>query len=123
IELGAESMFETWSPAYTGYQMPQVSGAALMLTFSDKDQRRRTIFDVMDSVQKEAFMTIPGLRRLQIKEMGSDVMATAAAPIHVNIYGPDLAELDRLGQEVEGVAQKMPEMFQSSRTWTLGLPD
>jgi hydrophobic/amphiphilic exporter-1 (mainly G- bacteria), HAE1 family len=123
IEIGAESMFETWSPFYTGYQMPQVSGAALMLTFSDKDARDRTIFEVMDAIHKEAYATIPGLRRLQIKEMGSDVMATAAAPIHVNIYGPDLFELDRLGLEVERVAQKMPELFQPSRTWTLGLPD
>lgn len=123
IEIGAESMFETWSPAFTGYQMPQVSGAAMMLTFSDKDARRKTIFEVMDSIHHEALSTIPGLRRLQIKEMGSDVMATAAAPIHVNIYGPDLAELDRLGREVEGVASKMPELFQPSRTWTMGLPD
>lgn len=123
IEIGAESMFETWSPFYTGYQMPQVSGAAMMLTFSDKDTRARTIFEVMDAIHKEAYATIPGLRRLQIKEMGSDVMATAAAPIHVNIYGPDLFELERLGQEVEAVAWKMPELFQPSRTWTLGLPD
>lgn len=123
IELGAESMFETWTPFYTGYQMPQVSGAAMMLTFSDKDTRKRTIFEVMDAIHKEAYATIPGLRRLQIKEMGSDVMATAAAPIHVNIYGPNLQELDRLGREVEAVAMKMPELFQPSRTWTLGLPD
>ncbi len=123
IEIGAESMFETWSPFYTGYQMPQVSGAALMLTFSDKDRRDRTIFTVMDAIHKEALETIPGLRRIQIKEMGSDVMATAAAPIHVNIYGPDLTELDRLGREVEEAATKMPEVFQPSRTWTMGLPE
>lgn len=123
IEIGAESMFETWSPFFTGYQMPQVSGAALMLTFSDKDQRQRTIFEVMDAIHAEAYATIPGLRRLQIKEMGSDVMATAAAPIHVNIYGPDLRELERIGREVEEAAWKMPELFQPSRTWTLGLPD
>lgn len=123
IELGAESMFETWTPFYTGYQMPQVSGAAMMLTFSDKDTRKRTIFEVMDAIHREAYATIPGLRRLQIKEMGSDVMATAAAPVHVNIYGPDLKVLDRLGREVEEVAWKMPELFQPSRTWTMGLPD
>lgn len=123
IELGAETMFESWTPFYTGYQMPAVNGASLMLTFSDKDRRRRSIFQVMDSVQKEALATIPGLRRLQIKEMGSDVMATSAAPIHVNIYGPDLKELDRLSAEVLAVAGKMPEMHQSSRTWTLGQPE
>ncbi len=123
IEVGAETMFESWSPFFTGYQMPSVNGAAMMLTFSDKDKRGRTIFTVMDEIQKEALQTIPGIRKLQIKEMGSDVMATAAAPIHVNIYGPDLKELDRLGNEVLGVAQKMPELYQPGKTWTMGVPD
>lgn len=123
IEIGTESMFESYSPYYTGYAMPQVSGASLMLTFSDKDARRRTIWDVLDRVQKEALATIPGIRRLQIKEMGSDVMATADAPIRVNIYGPDLKELDRLGHETLAITKKMPEIFQPATTWTLGLPE
>ncbi len=123
IEIGAESMFETWSPFFTGYQMPAVNGAALMLTLSDKDRRKNDIFKVIDAIQKEALETIPGVRRFQIKEMGSDVMATSAAPIHVNIYGPDLAMLDRLGGEVLQVGEKMPELFQPSRTWAFGVPD
>lgn len=123
IEIGAESMFETWSPFFTGYQMPAVNGAAMMLTFSDKDDRDRTIFTVIDEIQAEALRTIPGIRRLQIKEMGSDVMATAAAPIHVNLYGPDLEELDRLGGEVLRVAENMPELYQPGKTWTMGVPD
>lgn len=123
IEIGAESMFETWTPFYTGYQMPQVSGAAMMLTFSDKDVRARTIFQVMDSIHREALATIPGIRRLQIKEMGSDVMATAAAPVHANIYGPDLAQLDRIGTDVLRVADRMPEMVQPAKTWSMGLPE
>ncbi|MCS6775661.1 MAG: efflux RND transporter permease subunit [Chloroherpetonaceae bacterium] len=123
IEIGAETMFESFTPYYTGYQMPQVNGAVMMLTFSDKDTRRRSIFTLIDAIQREALTTIPGIRRLQIKEMGSDVMATAAAPIHVNIYGPELQMLDRLGQEALRVAQKMPELFQPGVTWTLGLPE
>ncbi len=123
IEIGAESMFETWSPFFTGYQMPSVSGAAMMITLSDKDRRKKDIFKVIDAIQKEALTTIAGVRRFQIKEMGSDVMATSAAPIHVNIYGPDLAVLDQLGEQVLQVGQKMPELFQPSRTWSLGVPD
>ena len=123
IEMGAETMFETWTPFYTGYQMPQVNGAALMLTFSDKDTRRQTIFQVMDAIQREALATIPGIRRLQIKEMGSDVMATAEAPVHAAIYGPNLAELDRIGTDVLRVAQKMPEMYQPAKTWSMGQPE
>jgi hydrophobic/amphiphilic exporter-1 (mainly G- bacteria), HAE1 family len=123
IEIGAESMFETWTPFFTGYQMPQVNGAAMMLTFSDKDRRKQSIWELIDAIHAEAMATIPGIRRLQIKEMGSDVMATAAAPIHVNIYGADLWELDRLGREVERVAQKMPEMYQPAATWVFGQAD
>ena len=123
IELGAESMFETWSPFFTGYQMPAVNGAAFMLTFSDKDKRKNDIFKVIDAIQRETLQTVPGVRRFQIKEMGSDVMATSAAPIHVNIYGQDLAVLDKLGDQVLKVGEKMPELFQPSRTWALGVPD
>ncbi|MHB2019320.1 MAG: efflux RND transporter permease subunit [Candidatus Xenobia bacterium] len=124
IEIGSESMFETWTPFYTGYQMPQVNGASMMLTFSDKESRRRSIWEVMDGIQREAMATIPGIRRLQIKEMGSDVMATADAPIRVNIYGPSLRELDRISRQVLAVAQKMPgELFQPATTSTLGVPD
>ena len=122
IELGQESVFESWNPALTGYQMPQVSGAALMLTLSDKDTRKATIWQVIDSVQREALATIPGIRRLQIKEMGSDVMATAAAPVHVNISGPDLTTLSRIASQVKSVAQKMPEMAQPATTWSMSQP-
>jgi HAE1 family hydrophobic/amphiphilic exporter-1 len=55
--------------------------------------------------------------------MGADVMATAAAPVHLVIHGPDLHTLDRLGREVAGVAARMPEMVQSGATWSFGLPD
>ncbi len=123
VEIGAECMFESYNPYYTGYQMPQVNGASLTLTFSDKDARKRTIFQIIDAIQKEALHTIPGIRRLQIKEMGSDVMATSAAPVHLNIYGPDINELDRLGQQTLAVARKMPEMAQPATTWTARLPD
>lgn len=124
IEVGTESMFESWSPTFTGYQMPQVNGASMMLTFSDKDARGRTIWQVMDAIHREAMATIPGIRRLQIKEMGSDVMAAAQAPIQINVHGPELSVLDRLGREVLHVADRMKgELYQPARTWALGQPD
>ncbi|MFX8883390.1 hypothetical protein ABTM86_19470, partial [Acinetobacter baumannii] len=85
--------------------------------------RKNDIFKVIDAIQKETLQTVPGVRRFQIKEMGSDVMATSAAPIHVNIYGQDLAVLDKLGDQVLKVGEKMPELFQPSRTWAMGVPD
>ncbi|CCW35799.1 cation/multidrug efflux pump [Chthonomonas calidirosea] len=123
IEIGTESMFESWNPYFTGYQMPQANGASMMLTFSDKDMRKRTIWQIMDAVQKEAMSTIPGIRRLQIKEMGSDVMATADAPIHINLYGPNLQVLYQLGKQALAIAQKTPGLAQPALTWTMGVPD
>src|SRR5439155_23216986 len=123
IEIGSETMVESWNPYFTGYQMPQANAASMMLTFSDKDSRKRSIWDVIDNVQKEAMATIPGIRRLQIKEMGSDVMATAAAPIHLVLFGPDLNVLNQLGQKTLEIAEKTHGMVQSATTWTMGVPD
>jgi HAE1 family hydrophobic/amphiphilic exporter-1 len=127
VEVGQETMQESWNPYFTGYSMPSPFAASMMLTFSDKGERRRTIWQVMDAIQSEAMATIPGVRRLQIKEMGSDVMATAAAPIHVLMYGPDLRVLDSLGKETLQLARTDPTLranfFQPSLTWTMGLPN
>ena len=123
IEIGAESMFESWSPYFTGYQMPQANGAAFMLTLSDKDTRKRSIWQIIDQIQREAIATIPGIRRFQIKEMGSDVMATAAAPVHLVAFGPDLKTLDLIGRQLHEVAKRTPGTYQPATTWTMGLPD
>src|SRR5207237_6664501 len=71
IEIGFETMFESWNPYFTGYQMPQANAASLMLTFSDKDERKRSIWDVIDAVQREAMALLPGIRRPQTNDLGS----------------------------------------------------
>lgn len=122
-EIGAETMFESFSPFYTGYAMPAVNVGTFMLTFSDKDEREKTIWQVMDAVQKEAVATIHGIRRLQIKEMGSDVMASSAAPIQLIVYGKDLNLLHKMGEETAKIAKETPGMFQVATSWTIGMPD
>lgn len=122
VEIGAETMFESFTPFYTGYSMPQVSGAMMMLTLSDKDERERTIWDVIDQVQARAMATIPGIRRFQIKEMGSDVMATALAPVSVLIYGTDLQTLSDLGRETVELGRSMPDVFQIASSWEMTKP-
>lgn len=123
IEVGAETMLESWSPYFTGYQMPQVNGAAFMLTFVEKERRKRSIWEIIDAIHEEAMRTIPGIRRLQIKEMGVDVMATAAAPIHLIIAGEDFEVLHQLGQQLLEICKTDPllkeHFFQPALTWTL----
>lgn len=121
-KIGTETMFESFSPFFTGYAMPQANGAMMMLTLSDKDDRGRTIWDIIDAVQARAVAEIPGIRRFQIKEMGSDVMATALAPVSTIIYGPDFAVLEQLGKDTLRIAESMPDMFQPFISWELTKP-
>ncbi|MHB1460126.1 MAG: efflux RND transporter permease subunit [Armatimonadota bacterium] len=121
-EIGAETMFESFSPMYTGYAMPQVNASAMMITFSDKDTRKRDIWQIMDAIQKEATSTIPGIRRLQIKEMGADVMASSLAPVSVLVYGKDLHVLNDIGQQVLDVAKQTKGMYQVASSWDMMQP-
>ena len=119
LEIGAEPMS---SPYFTGYSVGFTNGATAMLTFADKGDRERSIWQIIDGVVAEAESTIPGIRRLQIKEMGVDVMASSAAPIQLLVVGPDLAVLDKLGEEVGRIAREPPGMYQVGTSWTLSQP-
>lgn len=125
-ELGTEN-----GPAYsavaavyfTGYSMNQVNTASMMVTLKDKDERKRTIWQVIDDVQQQAMKKFPKeLRRVQIKEMGSDVMASSQAPISILIYGKNLEYLDQLGQEMVKIGSTIPGFVQVATDWTMGLP-
>jgi HAE1 family hydrophobic/amphiphilic exporter-1 len=121
-EIGAETMLESFSPYYTGYAMNQANGATFMITLSDKEKRKKTIWQVIDSIQKEAMETIPGIRRFQIKEMGSDVMATSAAPVALLIFGKDFHLLDRIGDQVLEIAKDTPGFYQGATQWGMEMP-
>ncbi|MHB9026107.1 MAG: efflux RND transporter permease subunit [Armatimonadota bacterium] len=122
-EVGAETAFEATGAYYTGYAMPSVNAATFMITLSDKDERDKTIWQVIDSVQQQAIATIPGIRRFQIKEMGSDVMASSAAPIQLLVYGNDPQKLADLGNDVADIARNTPGMFQVATSWDTVQPD
>ena len=77
---------------------------------------------MIDGVRDEALRTIPGIRRLSIKEMGADVMASSAAPIQVIIFGPDLAKLAEMGEQVRALAEEIPGFVQASTSWAMTLP-
>jgi HAE1 family hydrophobic/amphiphilic exporter-1 len=107
---------------FTGYAMNQVNTATMMITLSDKDERSRTIWQVIDAAQAQAMKAIPNIRRLQIKEMGSDVMATSAAPVQILVTGPDLHILSKLAGQVADIARKTPGAYQVSTSWATEKP-
>jgi HAE1 family hydrophobic/amphiphilic exporter-1 len=120
-EIGAETMLESSGVYFTGYAVPQANAATFMITLSDMSDRKRDIWKVIDGVRDEALAEIPGIRRLQIKEMGSDVMATSQAPIALIVYGPDLQVLDQMGQAVAKIAEEQG-VHQVATDWSMGVP-
>ena len=107
---------------FTGYAMSRVNTATMMITLSDKDRRSATIWQVIDAVQAEALRTIPNIRRLQIKEMGADVMASSEAPITILVSGPNLTILSKLAEQVADIARQTPGASQVATSWAMQKP-
>ncbi|MDQ2817528.1 MAG: efflux RND transporter permease subunit [Candidatus Eremiobacteraeota bacterium] len=108
---------------FTGQAMNGPNAASYLITFKPKEERRRTIWQVMDSVYAQTTRTIPGLRRVALKEMGADVMASNAAPVELVITGPDLNVLQKLGRQVADVARGVPGLVQVSTSWSMQQPE
>ena len=107
---------------FTGYAMSRVNTATMMITLSDKDRRRATIWQVIDAVQAKALKTIPNIRRLQIKEMGADVMASSEAPVTILVSGPNLTILSQLAEQVADIARQTPGASQVATSWAMQKP-
>lgn len=132
LELGAEGGpgMTTGGAYFTGYQMNSINSASGMLTFSNKDSGRPDIWNIVDRIHKRAMREIPGIRRIQIKEMGSDLMATSLAPIALIVYGDDLNTLYRMGQQVMHIATHQslntktgkPDIAQPFLSWEMTRP-
>lgn len=119
LEIGNEMGIGTATGTYfTGYGMGEVNNIMAMVTFSDKEERHRMIWQVMDGVYNETMTTIPGIRRMSFKEMGADVMAGPRAPIETLIYGKELPYLSWLAEETKKLVSKNPDLVQVSTSWS-----
>jgi HAE1 family hydrophobic/amphiphilic exporter-1 len=121
-KVSSEIGFEPGGTYFTGYSMGSVNSAFMMLTLVDSSERRRDIWQIIDGVREEALATIPGIRRLTIKEMGADVMASSAAPVQVIFFGPDLDRLHTIGEQARRIAEGIPGLYQVSTSWAQTLP-
>lgn len=122
VKVSSEVGFEPGGTYFSGYTMGAVNSAFMMITLVDLSKRERDIWRVIDGVREEAIRTIPGIRRLTIKEMGSDVMASSAAPVQVIIFGPDLAKLAEMGEQARKLAEAIPGFYQVTTSWADTLP-
>jgi HAE1 family hydrophobic/amphiphilic exporter-1 len=122
VKVSSEVGFEPGGTYFTGYSMGSVNSAFMMITLVDSSRRDRTIWDVIDGAQAEALRTIPGIRRLTIKEMGADVMASSAAPVQVVFFGPDLETLAEIGEQARRLGEAIPGFQQVATSWSMSLP-
>ncbi len=120
VKLG----YEPGGVYYTGYSADRVNSASMMITFVDKERRQKTIFELIDAIHDEAIKRFPEeIRRIQVKEMGSDVMASSQAPISIMLYGTNLQLLDKMGQQLLALSEEIPGFAQPALDWTMGLPE
>lgn len=111
------------STYFNGYSMGSVNTASAIVTLKDLNERDRDIWQVMDAVAVKTRGLIPSLRRLALKEMGVDVMATSAAPIQIAVYGEDLEVLHKLADQVLAIAQNTPGLVMPHTSSTLSQPE
>lgn len=109
------------SAGVAGYGVASQSMASLLVTLSDRSQRKRSIWELADAVHAEAWRTIPSLRRLTLREMGSDVMASSMAPVELVIHGDDPARLAWLAEETRNLAQGLAQASTSAAPSQAGL--
>lgn len=111
------------STYFSGYSMGSVNTASAIVTLKDLNERDRDIWQVMDAVETKARRTIPGLRRIALKEMGVDVMATSAAPIQIAVYGENLEILYPLAEKVLEIAKDTPGLVMAHTSSALTQPE
>ncbi|HZZ01260.1 MAG TPA: efflux RND transporter permease subunit [Candidatus Baltobacteraceae bacterium] len=113
VERVSAEVGEPGASAYfTGQAMNGINDAAYLITFSPKEQRHRTIWQVMDGVYDQTMRRVPGVRRLALKEMGSDVMSSNEAPVELLFTGPDLRILHDIADRAAVLASRVPELAQ-----------
>ena len=122
-KVSAEIGEQNGTDYFTGQAMNGINDASYQITFKPKEERGRSIWQMMDAVYAQATETIPGIRRLALKEMGSDVMASNNAPIEILLYGPDRQQLYHLASSVADQARTIPGLYEVSTSSALTQPE
>ncbi len=120
--VSAEVGEQTANGYITGQAMNGVNDASYLITFMPKEQRRRSIWQIMDAVYGQMIQTVPGIRRLALKEMGSDVMASNDAPVDLLITGPNLRSLHDIADKAAALASRAPGLVQVSTSSAMQQP-
>ena len=98
-------------------RLPQQGNITVHL--SDRFHRDASIWEIEDALRRD-FHSIPGLKSVDVFDFGATPLSTIRASVDVMISGPDLATLDRLGNEVETrLRQHLRGATSITRSWTM----
>ena len=119
-KVSCEVGMEPRVTSLSGYDMGAAHKARMLVTLVDAGQRRRTLWQVADQAYANALREVPGIRRLMLKEMGSDVMASSMAPVELVLSGPNLKRLAWLGEQTRALGRQIRGLHMLGTSWTLG---
>jgi len=99
-----------------------VQQAFITVDLVSRKERDRSIWEIEDQLRKK-INRIPGIRTAVLKAMGGTAKSTTAAPIDVQISGPDLNQLNALAKTVADRVRKVDGAVNIYRQWTLERPE
>jgi multidrug efflux pump subunit AcrB len=111
-EVGPDPKTRFWS----GYEANSFEQARLWIELLPKQQRKRDLWQVAKSVRQQ----LPEFRRLSLKEMGSDLMASSMPPVELIVVGPQRRRLEWLGWQMlreAPVGLEQPSLSDSLDRW------
>ncbi len=86
---------------------------------NNRFQRKASIWDIERAIRREN-ANLPNLEYLDVYDYGATPLSTIGAPVDVMISGPDLRELQRLGDEVkQRLAAQVGGITSIRTTWRL----
>jgi multidrug efflux pump subunit AcrB len=85
----------------------------------DRFHRDESIWEIEDRL-REKLSALPGLKSVDVFDFGATPLSSIRAPVDVMISGPDIATLDRIGDEVERrLAEHLRDAKSITRSWTM----
>ncbi len=99
-----------------------VNQAEITVNLTSRTDRKSTIWQIMNRA-RDRIAKIPGLTLYTLQEKGGTAKATTKAPIDVRVSGPELAILDRLGDQVFEEIRDIPGLVGLSKSWARDTPE
>lgn len=122
LGVSCEIGMEPQRTGLSGYDMGASHLARMQITLLDQNRRQRNLWQIADAVYAQALHDVPGVRRLLIKEMGSDVMASAMTPVELVLRGPNLKRLSWLGEQTRALGAQVRGLHMVGTSWSAGRP-